>query len=163
MALTSAQMLQAMRAVADPVQGSAVIGEYGRAWPVGPFTPAQVAVWVVEAPWAHPVWHSYIFGFAHLRPMECDPAPRIWLPGATHELALYALDPEVPRQKQIDNGRYHMLVPVNFAAQFIADDDAAAAARIKAAVDRILAGELSPDTDFLAQWIALFGGNMVLK
>lgn len=59
------------------------------------------------------------------------------------------------------------LRPLNFASQFIVDTedcptvDEAAYAKVHVAVDEILAGKLSPDTDFLKDWIFRYGDNMI--
>ena len=79
---------------------------------------AGVAQWVVEAPWAHPLWHSYLLALVHLRPMPDGRPTKLYLIGATHELWLYALNPEHPREPLIvgkNGARY--LQPINFAAQ----------------------------------------------
>ena len=80
------------------------------------------------------------------------------LEGATHEVMVYALDPdwsarldECPR----------WLTPVNYVGQFVEVSDAAAEARVETAVRDILAGALSPDTDYIQHWIARFGASNV--
>lgn len=61
-----------------------------------------------------------------------------------------------------DNPCNHMLYSLNFAAQMICrGGDIEAARRIEVCVDDIMAGILSPDTDFSQQWIARFGSNMI--
>ena len=147
-------------------------GDYGRAWLFDTerlrkiiareYPDTTVATWMVEAPWAHPLWHSYFFAVVHLRPVE-GLDTRFYIEGATHELWLYALDPAVPRQPMLDTGDLRYLHPANFAAQIIVADDTAAAAEIRHAVDLICAGRLSPDTDFKSAWISLFNDSMVLK
>jgi hypothetical protein len=151
----------------------ALIGIRGRAWRVDldairkRVTPdkvedACVEVWIVEAPWAHPFWHSYVVGLIHLRPMEDGRDTKFHIDGATHEMWVDALDPDQMRQPAI-KGETHWspLQPTNFAAQFIADTDDAARACVQAAVHMICRGLLSPDTDFTWRWIELFGDNMV--
>ena len=54
---------------------------------------SSVASWVIRAPWANPLWHSYALHLLHLRPLPGFGPPRIFLQGATHEIALFALDP----------------------------------------------------------------------
>lgn len=124
---------------------------------------AAVAGWLVEAPWAHPLWHSYYVTLIHLRPVDGLGDPIIHLPAATHELTVFALDPVAPRDNLVERGAAALLSPVNFAAQLICDSDAAAMADAAAAIQRICDGTLSPDTDFLSQWIDLFGDNMVRR
>lgn len=121
--------------------------------------------WVVNAPWAHPFWHSYSIVVVHLRPVEGVPEPKIFLPGATHEFWVYALNPEIDNRTLIETGiiaPYQWLSPMNFAAQMIETDESAMA-RISAVVEEIVNGDLSPDTDFRFEWVGRFGGAMVKK
>lgn len=153
-----------------------ITGTVGRAWSVDtkpilvkqgiPATAdATVAWWLVEAAWAHPLWHSYWLVLVHLRPLEGREKieTKFYIDGATHEMWLYALDPEESRQDMMDTGRVRPLLPMNFAAQLVEVYDAAAAGRIESAVRDICAGKLSPDTDFIQQWVGRFGGNMVKR
>jgi hypothetical protein len=150
-----------------------ITGTVGRAWSVHvktilekqgipEYRDATVAWWLVEAAWAHPLWHSYWLCLVHLRPLpECEVENIIYLEGATHEMWLYALDPEASRQEMMDSGRVRPLLPVNFAAQLVEESDASAAERILAAVRDICAGRLSPDTDFVQRWKERFGDSMI--
>lgn len=148
-----------------------LVGRSGRAWrydleafyaKIGK-TPGDscVEMWLFECPEAHPVWHSYVLSLVHLRPVMINGVTlptTLYLAGATHEIVLFALNPQEPR----DVLSYpHVLNPKNFAAQFIADSDATAAERIEATVQLIVNGDLNPDTDALSAWIALFGDKMV--
>lgn len=67
-----------------------LIGKYGRAWrtdtaaiarryPGGPPADLTVASWLVRAPYAHPVWHSYMIGAVSLRDLEGAPPAVIHL------------------------------------------------------------------------------------
>jgi hypothetical protein len=121
---------------------------------------ARSAAWLVEAPWAHPVWHSY--SVTLLRLANINPAHRLlYLDNATHEIQVAALDPSVPRQPQVDSGDFAQLSPMNFCAQFIAPTDDNALHRVQRTVIAIVNGKLSPDTDFRDSWISLYGDNMV--
>lgn len=148
-------------------------GRVGKAWKVdsagiwtrlgerGAHPELTVANWVVEARYAHPVWHSYHLICYSLRPHPSVTGdPLIYLEGATHELALHALDPGAQRAL---NDLPRWLLPSNFGAQIIAESDEAARARIEQAVSDIIAGELSPDTDHRRAWIARFGVNMIKR
>lgn len=121
-----------------------------------------LGLWIVEAAWAHPIWHSYIFTLVHLRP--ADRPTKFYLDGATHEMWVQALDPEADRQKAL-NGEENPLEwglhPLNFAAQFIEVDDALAVSRIEDVIQLVCNGRLSPDTDYIRYWAELFGGNML--
>jgi hypothetical protein len=145
---------------------------YGRAWEVDVDACCErrgieraadgtVALWLIEAPWAHPVWHSYSLTLVHLRPMADNRATKFYVEGATHEMWVYALDPDQPRQLMIDTGKMRWLTPGNFAAQMIEPNDADAASRIRSTVRMICDGSLSPDTDFIRTWVTLFGDNMM--
>lgn len=142
-----------------------LLGPFGKAWvydrPNAPPIPASLRVWVVEAAWAHPVWHSYLIGVCHLRPLEGCPPAVINLPGATHEVTVMALDPDhpIPHKRP---GPLCYLTPLNFAGQWIATDDAAAMAKVEGCVRDILAHNLSPDTDYIQHWIARFSASNVL-
>jgi hypothetical protein len=120
--------------------------------------------WIIEAPWGHPIWHSYWLYVSSLSAIDkINGGAKIFLEGATHELCLWALNPDAPREAAIETGRSSVLTPLNFAAQIIAADDAAACARVYEAITAISAGTLSPDTDFLPLWVARFGGNMLIR
>jgi hypothetical protein len=148
-----------------------LFGSWGRAWEqdipamrinqkVAAEADPSVGGWVIEAPWAHPAWHSYLLALIHLRPLAGFDPPIMYLQGATHEFILYALDPDHPRS--VDQ-QCHLLTPANFAAQIICENDTAARDRIKAAIQEICDGKLSPDTDYMRLWVQRFGGNMLKK
>lgn len=133
---------------------------------------ATLAMWIVEAPWAHPVWHSYAIILVHLRELPDKRETKIYLEGATHEMWVVALNPDADREQFISHGTHVVegaesasifLEPLNFAAQFIETCDEYAFNRVEKAVEMICARQLSPDTDFRRQWEALFGSSMVKK
>lgn len=141
-------------------------GTHGKAWrldyskwPRAGTTPhASIDGWIVEALWAHPMWHSYILSAVHLRAIEGFPPAVINLPGATHEVMLYALDPQ--HTPQLDRFP-KVLTPPNFFGQWIAESDEAAAKKVEACVDEIIAGELSPDTDLRCMWVDRFSDSNI--
>lgn len=121
-----------------------------------------VGCFCAEAPYAHPIWHSYMIGIYHLRPLEGIPAAKINLPGATHELIVVALNPELPRTPFVAGEEFpKFLTPINFCAQIICPDDAAAHALLKGAVQDVIDGKLNPDTDYIRHWMQRFGSNMI--
>lgn len=115
------------------------------------------ATWLITAPWAHPVWSQYALALYDLT-TPSDPAPNIYIDGATHELLLVALDPSYPTtvQDMAEGRQLHALSPPNHGYQFKAESDAAAVSRLQTIVDEIEARRLSPDTDFRAAWDAMF-------
>lgn len=158
--------------VDDPISIPPTIdGPHAKAWRMdyvsilkalgNPKETAGVCMWLVEAPWAHPFWHSYRISLVHLRPIEALGPATIYLEGATHEMVVEALDPEKPRQAALDRLDFAQLQPANFAAQMIKSSDADAEIAVGMAVKMICDGRLNPDTDFRAQWIAMFGDNMM--
>jgi hypothetical protein len=134
---------------------------------VDPLDDAGLGIWVVEAPWANLAWHTYVLTLIHLRPLRRETEPlKLYLPGASHEMWLMALDPDGDRQSLLDGhgfGKCQFLTPKNFAAQFIEPNDDAAIRRIERTVLSICKGELSPDTDFIRHWVRLFGDNMISR
>jgi hypothetical protein len=161
--------------IKDPVTAPPIVsGPHGRAWlsdmagiarlhNANPENDATLAAWIVEAPWAHPAWHSYSVVLVHLRPLpHARERTLVHLDGATHELWVYALDPTKDRNKMlIGKERGFWLQPINFAAQFIETSDDLALARVRAAVQEICDGDLCPDTDFIRDWARRFGDNMM--
>lgn len=153
-------------------------GAHGEAWEVdlpksravtgdSEDSDATVALWIVFAPWAHAFWSYYLIGASHLRLCKALPAPKVYAPGLTHEVLVFALDPEtVP--DTLDMRRNRKLDPINFAGQWRVqvrpnpvDLDRAAAAKVRVTVEEILAGVLSPDSDFLHDWIKRFSASNV--
>ena len=151
-----------------------LVGHLGKAWLVdldaackraGKLKSESCALdqWIVEASWAHPIWSHYWVSLMHLRSIPNTPDAMIYLEGATHEIGVVAIDPTHSVEAMVAGGPIFSLDPSNFGAQFIEPDDAAANKRIRVAVELICEGKLSPDTDFIGQWIALFGDNMIKK
>lgn len=129
---------------------------------------ATVGMWLIEAPEAHPLWHSYVLVLVHLRtlPGREEEEVTFHLDGATHQLLLNALDPKGSRQSLVDcdlkaKNKCAILHPLNFAAQFIEITDNLARERCVSAVQAICDGKISPDTDYMWQWLGLFGNNML--
>lgn len=132
---------------------------------VKPEDDAVVVHWMVEAPWAHPVWHSYSIILIHLREMPDKRVTKKYFQEATHEMWIHALNPDENLNALVDTGvpKGVLLLPINFGAQIAAASDEEAAARIKTSVEEILAGTLSPDTDFRQMWVDRYGDSMVIK
>lgn len=120
------------------------------------------AIWIVEAPWSHPVVHSYAIILMHLRPLPDRPL-NLCLEGATHEMHVWGLAPDAKRERLLQGGinPKTFLKPINFAGQFIEKSDEAAAARVAEAVGMICLGRLSPDSDHIRAWATLFGDSML--
>ncbi|RVQ23032.1 hypothetical protein [Sinorhizobium meliloti] len=52
------------------------------------------AAWIIDAPWAHPVWSQYLLALYDLTTPAPEVGTVVFMPGATHEFVLHALDPE---------------------------------------------------------------------
>ena len=112
--------------------------------------------WIASAAYAHPLWSHYCIMCIALREVPGVPAAKVTLENATHEVMVYALDPD--RKPAVDDFP-RMLQPVNFVGQFIEADDLSAAARVQQAVQDVIDGTLNPDTDFRRLWVARFSGS----
>lgn len=121
---------------------------------------ATIAQWVVECRWAHMIWHNYWLSVIHLRPTKQLPTPKIILPGATHEIWVFALTPDIA--PNLENNWPNRLVPGNFSGQFIAATDIDAEAILEKTVQDIIEGKLSPDTDFRREWVRRFSDSNII-
>ncbi|MBI1213605.1 MAG: hypothetical protein GC190_19275 [Alphaproteobacteria bacterium] len=142
-------------------------GRYGRAWEIdraglrtGP-NDNTIGWWLIEAPYAHPFWHSYSIVLFHL---QCSPDGeplQIRMPGATHEFALFTLDPNAKRDDLLTGkmATVPVLHPANFIAQMRCPSHEAAKRMIELAAASVCDGRLNPDTDHRSQWIEIFGSD----
>jgi hypothetical protein len=125
------------------------------------------ATWILKAPWAHPVWNFYAFLLYDLvTEIPDQPAPKIYAPGSTHEILVFAMDPEF--DSQYPEGRIEaleffnnlpaspLLQPANYGYQFYARNDEAAEKRIAVVYNMCATKKLSPDTDWRRIWNELF-------
>ena len=120
------------------------------------------ALWLVDAPWAHPAWQQYLMSLCDLT-TGMGEQPVIQMQPATHELIVWAVDPrvEVETGERIVDWKFDkaLLTPPNQLQQFHADSDDAAVARVDQVVELIEARRLSPDSDVQADWDRLFTGS----
>lgn len=161
--------------IGDDMPPPSIAGVAGRAWKLDlaahrskldldPRDDASVAAWLIEAPAAHPLWHSYLMTLVHLRPLRDGRRTVFFRPDATHEFLLFACHPDAKRADMLsgacDLGSC-LLQPTNFAAQLVCDRDDIADHQIERCVQDICNGLLNPDTDARGQWIARFGDAML--
>lgn len=123
---------------------------HAKIWDIPPRDdrPAQVAAWIVYAPWAHPLWNYHFAALAHLRDVDGMEPAKIHLPDATHEFAIFALSPD----HDVDTDKLSILHPVSIAQQFIAKNDAEAREVIEQCLHAVADGKISPDSDFRGAW-----------
>lgn len=95
-------------------------GRAGTAEPVST-NGARLAGYLLTLPGAHPFWWHYLLSVVHLHDAPDLRAPARHFPAATHELTLFALDPETPPQPG-DPDSWKILTPYNICEQFVATD-----------------------------------------
>lgn len=117
--------------VDEPVEGP-----YGKAepnppsdYPDIPQAATTVAHYLITAPQYHPLWSQYILAVVSLRESEGLPPPHLQFEGATHELLVYALNPDnvwtvesMTEQIKSQKGIPYLL-PINICHQFTATDE----------------------------------------
>ena len=118
---------------------------------------ATLSLWIISAPQSHPLWWWYTLSVIHLRPIDGVKPATITLPGASHEFILVALNPEepVPDLDAMERGDFRSicsLTPPNLVEQFEVRNDAEALRFGEMAVEAIVHGIVSPDTDHRAVW-----------
>lgn len=132
------------------------------------------ATWVIDSPWAHPVWSHYVMIAYDLTSDDgSGQAPVIYMDGATHEMLLFAYNPNLTapgpsrRITDLEQSRSFvagLLHPANYGYQMrFASDDACESWLQEGVFDRICKKELNPDTDANRQWLKLFAGAFSLK
>lgn len=118
--------------------------------------PAALRAVVVHCPGPHPLWHDYYLALVHLRPIEGLPPVHLQRPDATHEISIFAMDPEVPIREgdPIPTPPGRLLHPPNLIAQLAGHTDATALAVFGDFAEAIAQRRLSPDTDQRSEQIA---------
>lgn len=125
---------------------------------------STLGVWIVYAPNSHPLWPYVLISMIHLREVEGQTeAPVFYLPGATHEIAVLALEPDQDLVPVIDGKSWALktLSPANFVGQWIATSDEKAVERLRETVRAVVEGYLNPDSDGISQWINRFGDHAI--
>ena len=135
--------------------------------PRGPDQPFNAA-WIVRAPWAHLAWNDYAILLVDLTTeIPGKGPPLLYRSDATHEVLVYALNPDHPLPILKKHGdadpKPHFLTPANHGYQFTAESDEAALERINGIAESVRDRELSPDTDFTWAWNVLFADGVSLK
>lgn len=126
-------------------------------------TKAFGVVWGLHLPGAHPIWNDYVILLYDLTTPLTE-TPIIYLDGATHEILLYAVNPDRQLLPETPIADYYpaLLHPANHGYQFKAASNDAATARIQLLVDEMLNNTLSPDTDWRSAWDAKFADGTSL-
>ena len=132
-------------------------GPRGDMWkaktPSVPSEPAHMATlgcWILTIPGAHPWWHDYLLSIVHLRDIPGVPPAIKHFPEATHEIMLYALDPDVDPPDPDDGDNFHpkFLTPANLVEQIHGVTDEQARSITEKLGRAFVDGIASPDTDY---------------
>jgi hypothetical protein len=119
------------------------------------------ANYLIHAPSAHPFWAWHVLMAISLRDIDGQPAARKRYPDATHELMVYALDPNHPppdpREWPLppDDGSprpLQLLQPPDVVVQFHVDTDEQATEIATLAAKACTTGLLAPDEDHRGAW-----------
>lgn len=115
---------------------------------------AAVSLWLLDAPNAHPAWRFHSLIVVHLREVEGVPAPVMQFAGASHELMVYALDPDHDDEIMVGDPltQLHYLTPPDAVVQFIVADDEQARSVAAFAAHAVAHGLVVPDADFREDW-----------
>jgi hypothetical protein len=144
-----------------------LVGRIAQAWQLGlkPRTPDQTATigaWLVQGPF-HPFWDRWGIIMIHLRDIPDVRPPNKQFKGATHEFIIMSVDPEMPREINIEDPQFSFvnkagkrqtawLSPPDVVCQVKLPSDAEALRILRTAVDRIILNGWSPDSDFRRDW-----------
>lgn len=135
-----------------------ITGPHGTAEPVPldgvPDATATVATWLLTCPGRHPVWSQWALNAITLAPVDGYPPAKITVEGATHELLLFALAPQIVVDPNLrlwtpaDVREYarNMLTPVNIAEQVTLDTDDQARELVSLLAQAVVHGVLDPET-----------------
>lgn len=112
--------------------------------------------WLLEGPW-HPLWQQFILSVVRLCDIDGRPPAVLHFPGATHEVAVFALTPPeggtfgAPARHPLDVIQSQglslgYLTPVEVVHQFTGTDDELTQVTALAA-QAVVDGVLTPSTD----------------
>jgi hypothetical protein len=127
-----------------------------------------VAAWFLTCPGQSPAWSNFQLSAVHLRAEAGLPAPVVHVKNATHEVLLFALNPDAnPVRDDVET--WQPMRPLNLAEQIQVPSDQAAAALLEltaqAVVDGLLwaepplSGQFEPWRSTLASTAAHFRGE----
>jgi hypothetical protein len=110
---------------------------------------AQIGSWLLECPFAHPVWSQWVLSLVHLRALEGLPVAV----GSGHSLAIFAVDPcyELGPEAGV-TPRSLMSPPVVVDFATFGANDVRAVERVEALIEATMRRELSPDDDYQRRW-----------
>lgn len=143
-----------------------VVGEAGQAWKAifdsdykqkmlttNKDWQAGLDLWLLHRPGAHPFWWNYVITGCSLRDIEGVPPAKKHAPDMTHEVSVWACDPEwKPDDSWCTDteGRWakYILHPPNMIRQFPAFTDDLLNELLFLVARACCHGHMNPDTDF---------------
>lgn len=119
-----------------------------------PDSSATVAVWLLTCPGRHPVWSQWALSAVTLAPVDGYPPAKITVEGATHELLLFAIEPQIVvdpnarlwEPRDVGEFAKHMLTPVNIVEQVRLGSDEQARELTSLLAQAVAHGVLDPET-----------------
>lgn len=147
-----------MEPIYEPVQG-----QYGDAAPldipVAPHAAETVCMWLITAPVYNLAWSQYVLFVVRLTDdLPGFPPPHHQFDGTTHELMVFALNPDHRQTAESANeclaggSMLPFLTPQNVVEQFIATDDEMRQV-VSLCAQSIVHGALNPDSDGRSAWL----------
>ncbi len=136
------------------LEGAALAWQVNLGGPVRrPEQSACVGCWIVYAPWAHAFWHTWVVDVVHLRDVEGQAKPPFRrTPESAHEFMVHALDPDSKPDPDHPEAGFAHLHPVDVVEQWGGTTDEQAQRVLLLAVRAIVAGRISPDSDYRRAW-----------
>jgi len=111
---------------------------------------AGLAHWLIQGPF-HPHWNRWQLVVIHLRDVPGMPAAVKDTPNMTHEFQIVSVDPSQPEIDPDAPSNIKILAPPDSIVQFEATDDEAVKVA-EMAINGIVAGKVSPDSDYREWW-----------
>lgn len=155
-----------VRRPGEDLQNPDFHGTHGRAWEVTGVGrdevrvehTASLGIWLVEAPMANPLWSHYAATRFHLHDIPGAKPVNLRREGATHELVMGTVDPEVENTIDPSDIRtFKMLSPPDLQEQLVLPSNTRALEVVRFAIQCCVDGRLSPDTENHRQdWVSFF-------
>lgn len=143
-----------------------------RAWRVAakgsrPDHDASVGAWFVNGPF-HVAWQWWMLGCVDLFPIEGAPPAHKQYPQAEYEILIFSLDPakSPPPLEKAEAGNLTdgwgggegiFLTPADLVFQFHGVSREEARSVLEWMIERIMAGKMSPDSDYRSAWKSMLG------
>ncbi len=126
--------------------------------------PAGLDRWLLHCPLSHPFWPWCVVSVISLRDVPGMKPAVITTPGATHEVMIFALDPDFhPDDRWCTGGagrwNARTLTPANLVEQLVGLTDEHANELVFLFAHSCCDGLTSPDSDYRAQNVRLLQGT----